>query len=229
MSSDDVSASGSGGSPSRPERAHGKTPHPPASTSPQRLLPGSDPSKMKHYIEAARSLRAQKAALETEAPKWFDTIETKEKGKMTAKELQQAFETVQGKYFSENACKFVVRLFDLDKRGGLDVKEFEELYFYVRRWVEAFNAYDADRSGFLNENELDCALKRMDIYFAPEFIRFLIKKSDPNGKKMSLDQFVVTCIQIQRYTEEFRARDESYKGEISMKYEDFLEMVLRCL
>lgn len=150
---------------------------------------------------------------------------------MTARELQHAFQAIQGKYFSENCCKFVVRLFDLDKKGGLDVKEFEELYTYVKRWVEAFNMYDADRSGFLNENELDCALKHMDIYFTPDFIKFLIRKNNAENatKKLSLDQFIVTCIQIQRYTEEFRVRDENYRGEISMKYEDFLEMVLRCL
>lgn len=162
---------------------------------------------------------------------WFETVETKELGKMTARELQHAFETIQGKYFSENSCKFVVRLFDLDKKGGLDVKEFEELYTYVKRWVEAFNMYDADRSGYLNENELDSALKHMDIYFSSDFIKFLIRKNnaDSSIKKLSLDQFIVTCIQIQRYTEEFRVRDEHYRGEISMKYEDFLEMVLRCL
>lgn len=153
---------------------------------------------------------------------------------MSARELQHAFETIQGKYFSENSCKFIVRLFDLDKKGGLDIKEFEELYTYVKRWVEAFNMYDADRSGFLNENELDCALKHMDISFSPDFIKFLIRKNNFDSststlKRLSLDQFIVTCIQIQRYTEEFRVRDENYKGEISMKYEDFLEMVLRCI
>lgn len=193
---------------------------------------------MKYYIDTPKSIQSPakpglpSVSADPENPaRWFDTMETKEMGKMTARELQHAFETIQGKYFSENSCKFVVRLFDLDKKGGLDVKEFEELYTYVKRWVEAFNMYDADRSGFLNENELDCALKHMDIYFSPDFIKFLIKKSniDINPKKMSLDQFIVTCIQIQRYTEEFRVRDENYRGEINMKYEDFLEMVLRCL
>lgn len=199
---------------------------------------GSGSSKIKYYIDTSKILpsapqkpMASVSTTPAAVPqKWFETaVETKEFGKMTAKDLQHAFEVIQGKYFSENCCKFVVRLFDLDKKGGLDVKEFEELYTYVKKWVEAFNMYDADRSGFLNENELDSALKHMDIYFTPDFIRFLIKKTDSTAKRMSLDQFIVTCIQIQRYTEEFRSRDENYRGEISMKYEDFLEMILRCL
>lgn len=95
--------------------------------------------------------------------------------------------------------------------------------------VNAFNAYDRDRAGFLDETELDYALKMMDINFSPDFIKFLITRSDPNAKKMSLDQFIVTCIQIQRYTDEFKSRDEQYSGVISIKYEDFLELVMRCL
>lgn len=164
-----------------------------------------------------------------EVHKWFDTVDSKQQGRITAKELQQAFETFQGRHFSDNSCKFVVRLFDLDRNGGLDVKEFEQLYFYVKQWVNSFNTYDRERSGFLTENELQCALIHMDINFSPEFIKFLIQRYDPNSKKISLDQFIMTCIQIQKYTEEFKARDDKYAGEIKIKYEDFLEMIMRCL
>lgn len=162
-----------------------------------------------------------------EIQKWFQISETKASGKITAKELQEAFEVFQGKHFSDGACKFVVRLFDLDKNGGLDVKEFEQLYMCVKQWVNAFNAYDRERTGFLEESELDQALKQMDIHFSPEFIRFLITRSDPNARKMSLDQFIVTCIQIQKFSEEFKARDGKDAGSITVRYEDFLELILR--
>ncbi|XP_030745255.1 peflin-like, partial [Sitophilus oryzae] len=132
-------------------------------------------------------------------------------------------------HFSDSSCKFVVRLFDLDKNGGLDVKEFESLYYYIRQWLNAFNTYDRDKSGFLDENELDYALKQMDINFSPEFIRFLITKNNPKAKKMALDQYIITCIQIQRFTDEFKNRDVNYSGSMNIKYEDFLEMILRCL
>lgn len=157
--------------------------------------------------------------------KWFQ--EGRVTGKITAKELQEAFEVFQGKHFSDGTCKFVVRLFDLDKNGGLDVKEFEQLYTCVKQWVNAFNAYDRDKSGFLDETQLDHALKQMDINFSPEFIRFLITRSDPNARRLSLDQFIVTCIQIQKFSEEFRARDGKDAGSITVRYEDFLELILR--
>lgn len=71
----------------------------------------------------------------SEVHRWFETMDTKNAGKISAKELQQAFEIFQGRHFSDGACKFVVRLFDLDKNGGIDVKEFEQLYYYIKQWV----------------------------------------------------------------------------------------------
>ncbi|XP_019870231.1 peflin-like isoform X2 [Aethina tumida] len=162
--------------------------------------------------------------------KWFTgTMETKDEGRVSPKELQQAFQTFQGKHYSDGVCKFVVRLFDLDKNGGLDIKEFESLYYHIKQWLNAFNSYDRDRSGFLDETELDYALKHMDINFTPEFIRYLITRNDPKAKKISLDQYLITCIQIQKYTDEFKSRDTNYSGNINMKYEEFLELIMRCL
>ncbi|KAJ8922017.1 hypothetical protein NQ315_008656 [Exocentrus adspersus] len=171
----------------------------------------------------------QRPSVHPAVEKWFRTMDTKNEGKISSKELQLAFETFQGKHFSDATCKFVVRLFDLDKNGGLDIREFETLYFYIKQWLSAFNTYDRDQSGFLDEHELDYALKHMDINFSPDFIRFLITRNNPKARKMSLDQYIITCIQIQRFTEEFKNRDKDFTGNITIKYEDFLEMILRCL
>ncbi|XP_017776648.1 PREDICTED: peflin-like [Nicrophorus vespilloides] len=165
----------------------------------------------------------------SEVQKWFQSSESKRDGKISPKELQTAFEVFQGKHFSDGACKFIVRLFDLDKRGGLDIKEFEQLYYFIKQWVSAFHSFDYQRSGFLDEEEFAGALKHMDINFSPDFVRFLMKRADPTKDKIALDQFIVTCIQIQKYTEEFKQRDANYTGEIQLKYEDFLEMLLKCM
>ncbi|XP_057672091.1 peflin-like isoform X1 [Diorhabda carinulata] len=168
-------------------------------------------------------------AIHPAVEKWFTAMDTKNEGRISSKELQQAFEIFQGKRFSDAACKFVVRIFDLDKNGGLDIKEFETLYYHIKLWINAFNTYDKASSGFLDENELDYALRLLDIHFSSDFIHFLVTRSNPNAKKISLDQYIITCIQIQKFTDEFKRRDPNYTGNINIKYEDFLEMILRCL
>lgn len=69
----------------------------------------------------------------------------------------------------------------------------------------------------------------MGFRFSPEFIKFLIKKSDTeNHKIMSVDQFIMVCVQIQRFTEAFRQRDKEMAGVISIGFEDFLNVALSC-
>jgi hypothetical protein len=52
------------------------------------------------------------------------------------------------------------------------------------------------------------ALQQMGFRFSPEFIKFLISKCDlQNHKHMSVDQFIVVCVQIQRFTGKRRIED----------------------
>lgn len=47
----------------------------------------------------------------------------------------------------------------------------------------------------------------MGFRFSPEFIKFLVTKSDlKNHKQMSVDQFIVICVQIQKFTGEHYTR-----------------------
>lgn len=69
----------------------------------------------------------------------------------------------------------------------------------------------------------------MGFRFSPEFIQFLVKKNDPqNQKEISVDQFIVLCVQIQRFTEAFRQRDTQQNGIITIGFEDFLTVALGC-
>lgn len=69
----------------------------------------------------------------------------------------------------------------------------------------------------------------MGFRFSPDFVKFLIHKSDlDNHRQMSVDQFIVVCVQIQRFTEAFRQRDTERKGVITLGFEDFLAVALSC-
>lgn len=73
------------------------------------------------------------------------------------------------------------------------------------------------------------ALGQMGFRFTPNFIKFLVTKSDPTAhKEVSVDQFIVLCVQIQRFTEAFRVRDQQQNGTITINFEDFLTVALDC-
>ncbi|XP_052123961.1 uncharacterized protein LOC113216439 isoform X3 [Frankliniella occidentalis] len=141
--------------------------------------------------------------LSPEVQQWFNAVDRDRSGKITAKELQAALVNGQGKNFSDQACNLMIGMFDRDKTGTIDINEFQQLYNYINQWLGTFRSYDHDQSGHIEETELAQAFQQMGFRFTPEFIKFLITKSDTeNHTKISVDQFIVLCVQVQRFTDD---------------------------
>ncbi|KAJ8919616.1 hypothetical protein NQ315_002238 [Exocentrus adspersus] len=164
-----------------------------------------------------------------EVQQWFQAVDKDHSGQINWEELQSALINGQGEHFSPQACKLMIGMFDTDKSGTIGVTEFQLLYNYINQWLAVFKNYDRNQSGSIEEEELGLAFQQMGFRFSPEFIKFLIARSDlKDHKLMSVDQFIVACVQIQRLTEQFRQRDKEMKGVISLPFEEFLSIAINC-
>nr|XP_026494998.1 sorcin isoform X2 [Vanessa tameamea] len=159
---------------------------------------------------------------------WFRAVDKDQSGFITAIELKSALVNAQGQTFSETACNLMIGMFDKDRSGHINLEEFDKLYTYINQWLAVFKTYDTDQSGHIDGPELSKALMQMGFRFTPEFINFLIKRSDPNEGKISVDNFIVLCVQVQRFTEAFRVRDTQQNGTVTIGFEDFLNIALSC-
>ncbi|EDS43671.1 sorcin [Culex quinquefasciatus] len=169
----------------------------------------------------------QQPGVSPEIQNIFRNVDKDNSGKINSKELQAALINGRGDHFSDTACNLMIGMFDGDRSGTIDLLEFDKLYNYINQWLHLFKTYDRDASGHIEEAELSQALTQMGFRFSPQFIQFLIAKNDPvQRKEISVDQFIVTCVQIQRFTEAFRARDTEQKGVITIGFEDFLNLCL---
>lgn len=121
----------------------------------------------------------------------------------------------------------MISMFDADRSGTIDVVEFEKLFNYINQWLQCFKAYDRDGSGAIEEAELTQAFTQMGFRFSQQFVQFLITISDTqNRREISVDQFIVICVKIQRLTDAFRQRDTQQQGMIQIGFEDFLGLAL---
>ncbi|KAF7989974.1 hypothetical protein HCN44_008648 [Aphidius gifuensis] len=164
-----------------------------------------------------------------EVQQWFSAVDSDRSGKISSLELKAALANGQGGTFSDTACKLMIGMFDKEKTGSINVTEFQALYNYINAWLGVFRGFDHDNSGSIQESELSAAFTQMGYRFSQEFIKYLIAKSDFNQhQSITVDQFIVLCVQIQKFTEAFRTRDNEQTGTISISFEDFLTVALSC-
>ncbi|XP_050313222.1 peflin [Anthonomus grandis grandis] len=181
------------------------------------------------YENAQFKYATEAPTVSSQVAQWFQSVDRDRSGEISWQELQSALVNAEGRNFNEVACRLMIGMFDKDKTGTINANEFQQLYNYINEWLTTFRMYDKDQSGNIEEAELTQAFQQMGYRFTPEFMTFLIQRSDlKDHKKMSIDQFIVTCIQIQRFTEAFRTKDTERAGVITIGFEEYLGIALNC-
>nr|CAH7758717.1 unnamed protein product [Callosobruchus chinensis] len=169
----------------------------------------------------------QPPTISPEVQQWFQAVDKDKSGQISWEELQSALVNGRGEHFSPICCKLMIGMFDKDKTGTIGINEFQMLYTYINQWLTVFRNYDRDQSGSIEEQELSMAFQQMGFRFSEDFIKFLINRADlKNHKQISVDQFITVCVQIQRFTEAFKARDTEMKGVITLGFEEFISIAL---
>merc|ERR1712154_485550 len=158
--------------------------------------------------------------------RWFNGVDQDRSGQIDANELQKALVNGNWSHFSEEACRMMVDMFDRDRSGQINVQEFSSLFAYIPVEESVRESIDRDRSGFIEQAELGQALQQMGYRFTPTFVQNLLAKYDSRTRKLTLDNFIVVCVNIKRLTDSFRARDREMRGEASMQYEDFIGLAM---
>jgi len=161
----------------------------------------------------------------SEAERTFNAVDTDRSGKITAKELQAALQNGKGTGFSDKCCQLMISMFDRDNSGTVDIHSFGKLFEYINQWLNIFKTYDRNQSGQIDDQELNQAFSQMGFNFSPAFTQQLCARSHDH-KEVSVDEFIVLCVTVQRLTEAFRVRDTQQNGVISINFEDFLTVVL---
>jgi len=157
---------------------------------------------------------------------WFQAVDSDRSGHITADELKRALVNGNWSHFSEEACRMMIEMFDRKRSGTINISEFSELFKYINQWKATFEGIDRDRSGYIELNELTQAFQQMGYRFSPTFVQNLLAKFDSRTRRLSLDNFIVACVQIKRLTDGFRARDRAMQGQATLQYEDFVGLAM---
>jgi len=157
---------------------------------------------------------------------WFRAVDSDNSGQISAEELKRALVNGNWSHFSEEACRMMIDMYDANNSGSIDLNEFNALFDCINKWKGVFESYDQDRSGRIEEAELTRAFQQMGYRFSPTFVQNILAKYDSKTRRMTLDNFIVCCVQIKRLTDSFRVRDREMKGAATLQYEDFIGLAM---
>ncbi|KAF7341328.1 WD40 repeat-like protein [Mycena venus] len=197
---------------------------------------------------ASRFLEMDMGAVSNEESLWnrFTSVDTDRSGavmdrsgEITAVELKCAL--MKGgdwTSFDLDTVKHLMTIFDTDHSGTITFNEFLGLWKYLMDWQDKFNDFDADRSGSIDLEEMDKALKSFGYKLSPHLIMLVQRKYDAKAfaplasnpqtgvGAISFDRFVRACAVIRQLHESFLRLDTNGDGWIDIGYEVFMEMAL---
>jgi Ca2+-binding EF-hand superfamily protein len=137
------------------------------------------------YGQQNQSYGQQNQQQNQQLQQWFQGVDKNNSGSIDEKELQAALSS-GGFSFSLECSLLMVKMFDANKKDGLNLQEFSNLYQYVTQMKSAFTQVDKDRSGSLSIQEVYAAIQSVGFQiqqqtFAQLFAKFDRKKQNSLG------------------------------------------------
>jgi Ca2+-binding EF-hand superfamily protein len=169
----------------------------------------------------------QQPQVSQEVMMWFQSVDLDRSGHISAAELKLALTNADWSTFSESSCRAMINMFDRDGTQTIDVSEFQALWNYLNQWRAMFSSIDTNRSGYIEHAELKQALTNLGYRLSDQFIANIIAKYDPKSRqRINMDNFIMVCILLHRFTEAFKQRDPQFVGSATFTYEDFINVVM---
>ncbi|KAK4468726.1 hypothetical protein MN116_007903 [Schistosoma mekongi] len=157
----------------------------------------------------------------------FEKVDKNNDGNVDHKELQVALSNGIGTSFNMRTIEMMIKIFDQDRNGTINLNEFLQLFKYVQDWQRCFSRFDRDRSGLIDAQELECALSSCGYRLSPSFIQMMISRFDRNNRQqMAFDDFIYACVCLQILTNCFRQYDFDQSGYARFSFEQFLSSAM---
>ncbi|KAJ7771701.1 hypothetical protein B0H16DRAFT_1714917 [Mycena metata] len=170
---------------------------------------------------------------------FFSAVDQDRSGSISVTELQAALVNGNWTHFDLDTVKMLMGIFDQDRSGTIDFKEFAGLWKYISDWQNVFRHFDRDGSGSIEGQELAQAMKSfgynlvaqsLDIGGAEIRYAAYVPSTVSTGygppPGITFDRFVRACVVVKTLTESFQRVDTDRDGWVQLSYEQFMSMSL---
>ena len=105
-------------------------------------------------------------AVDPNVAQWFNAVDQDNNGHIDSEELSQALVNGDMSHFSQEACQMMIKMFDTNHTGVIEIDEFGKLFAYIQQWKTMFEGFDKDKRGLLDPGEFAQALQQMGFRYS---------------------------------------------------------------
>ena len=163
-----------------------------------------------------------------EAAAWFAAIDTDRGGTITASEIAKC--TFAGQPLGWDTAAKLVRVFDKDFSGSIDMFEYSCMHKFLSLMQHAFFSADRDRSGRLDAQEIHQAVAVGQLQVPMPVITVLYNKFNRDGFGVSFGDFLQLVSHIASAKSAYSWEDKAQggRGTITIDINKFIELSGRC-
>lgn len=161
----------------------------------------------------------------TALQKWFQAVDRDHSGRISCQELQRALQ-MGNLNFSLKLVSSLIRMHDVNSSNTLDFTEFISVQQYLQSLQQTFVTCDRSRTGKLNLQEVQDALRRLgfDLDVQPEgaFYKLVLSFDFTQEGSIALDSFIAMCIQLRNAQKVFNLFDPQRTGRVQLDFNQFV-------
>lgn len=163
-----------------------------------------------------------------EATQWFQAIDRDRSGEITANEIAQC--TFANQPLGWDTAAKLVRVFDKDMTGSIDIFEYSCMHKFLSLMQHAFFSADRDRSGRLDANEIHQAIGVGQMQVPMPVVQVLYNKYNRDGFGVGFGDFLQLVSHIASAKSAFAWEDQAQggRGAVTIDAFKFIEMSGRC-
>jgi len=161
--------------------------------------------------------------IEDPVTKLFNQYDKDRSGSISLSELKSL--NFEGKTFSWNTVRCIMRVFDRDGRGEITKQVFTYMCNFMHQSLEAFNRASAGKS-YINPTAALSALKTQQYECTPEGIKNCLNgikgNMSPAAKEnITFDDYMTIVTQLAYAKTLFQMKDTTNSGKVTMTLADY--------
>jgi calpain len=128
--------------------------------------------------------------------------------------------------FSNETCRSMLAMMDLDRSGKLGFEEFKRLWNDLRLWKNVFKQFDKDKTGKFNSHELRQASHAMGFRISNSTFNALVQRYTHRDGKIHFDDFIHCTVRLKTMFDIFRETDEKNTGKATFTLDEFIQTTM---